>query len=157
MQNPFKPKELWMCALRNALAEHSCNVSFYRGHILINVSSGEGRISTPPEADPPLAQKTTSSTASCPEQSRRVRSGRGDRADKEMPPLCRSRRCLDRSVQRTDLQTPRLPQPILHQLAHCPVDFPVRHLFCGLPFGFGETERISAKGGCAYSAEDDII
>jgi hypothetical protein len=29
----------------------------------------------------------------------------GDWADKEMPAPCRSRRCLDRSVQRTDLQT----------------------------------------------------
>jgi hypothetical protein len=40
----------------NALVKHVIqNVSFYRGHILINVSSGEGRISTPPEADQPMA------------------------------------------------------------------------------------------------------
>jgi hypothetical protein len=43
-------------SLRNGLVKHVIqNVSFYRGHILINVSSGEGRICTPPEADQPMA------------------------------------------------------------------------------------------------------
>ena len=35
------------------------------------------------------------------------------------------------------------------QGTRCPMDF--------LPLGFGEAERISAKGECAYGAEDDII
>jgi hypothetical protein len=43
-------------SLRNGLVKRRMpNVSFYQGHIFVNVSFAGGRISTPPEADQPMA------------------------------------------------------------------------------------------------------
>jgi hypothetical protein len=77
-------------------------------------------------------------------------------------PLCASNRvgergCPPKAAQPLAETDSEFIPPTAGPTRTLPSRLPPRHLFGGLPLGFGETERISAKGGCATSAEDDII